>query len=120
MSEIKRVPMLQPNRAIPGDARDFTELSKRISDLSGQVSAENRPFLSGKLLEDVALTGGGSLDYVTHKLGRAYRGWTLVSIDAAATVRNATKAEIVTNGVDKSVHLPLAASAACTVSLMVF
>jgi hypothetical protein len=70
------------------------------------------PLLNGRLIQDVDLTTSESL--VEHGLDRVPTGWFVVGIDANATVYSASTPTLPKR------HLPLTASATCTVSLWVF
>lgn len=119
----------QSGRVHPGgNVRDVTELSKRVEELSRQLSADERPQTSSRFIDKVA--GGddtidleaGQLNGVVHGLGRKYRGWHLAGISAAAVVYEPDDAELSADGadVDKTTYLPLKCTADCTIKLVVW
>lgn len=125
---IHRAPLTQPSRGEKPQPRDFTEISRRVTELSEAISVEQRPHLSSRFIEKeegtndaVALTLG-QLNGVVHGLGREYRGWHLASVDTAAMVWEASDTYLTTAGitVDKTVYLPLMCSASCNIKLVVW
>lgn len=125
---IHRAPLTQPSRGKQPEARDFTEISKRVAELSEAVSAEQRPHLSSRFIEQEEGTGNvvaltvGQVNGVVHGLGREYRGWHLAGIDELAMVCEASDTYLTANSisVDKTVYIPLLCSASCNVKLVVW
>ncbi len=72
------------------------------------------PILNGVLVDSTVLTT--SFQNVNHKLGRAPRGWFVVSPNASATVWQDTAA----NNPDASKYLRVKSSATVTVKIWVF
>ena len=72
------------------------------------------PFLNGRLIEDISMTAA-TTNEIAHGLGRAYRGWFVVDIDAASTVHRDTSSTSSTTE-----FLPLQASATSTMTIWVF
>jgi hypothetical protein len=117
-----------PRQHPGGGDRDITEMSKKVEELSRQVSAEERPHLSSRFIdrqhgstETVDLIAE-QVNGVVHGLGRAYRGWHIAGINTAAVVYEPSDAELAEDSatVDKTVHLPLKCSANCTIKLVVW
>jgi type IV secretory pathway ATPase VirB11/archaellum biosynthesis ATPase len=69
------------------------------------------PIMNGRLVEDVSLSTTAT--QVSHKLGRAYRGWIITNIDTAATLH-------VSSETSSDKFITLIASAPCIASLWVF
>lgn len=100
-----------PSRLYGDLTRDFiARIQAKNQEMADELDEGRRPWLSTELLEDIDLTTTETK--VKHKLGKKPRGWWVVDSDAAATVRRSATA-------DKD-FLPLTASAAVTVSLLVF
>ncbi len=107
MAAVTRIQPFTPLRTSdPVLSRVQTQLSQ-----TSQVLADTS-ILNGRLIQDVDLTTAESL--VEHGLDRIPTGWFVVGIDAAATVHSASTPLLPKR------HLPLTASATCTVSLWVF
>lgn len=110
MSEgIKRIPATKPGA---GDL-DIVALSRRVEELSRQLSEAERPHLSSRLVEADLVTG--STNNVEHGLDRDWRGFCVCNIDASANVYEDTSSTA-----EASRFLPLLATANCTVTLMVW
>jgi hypothetical protein len=80
--------------------------------------ARRSPFWSGNLVENLTFTGG-VLQNVNHGLGRVYRGWFIVRLQAVSAV---TLAEIPYNSstplaFSPMTWVPLETTAGCIVSL---
>ena len=126
---IHRAPSVQPSRSAKPQPRDFTELSKRITELSEAVGSTERPHLSSRFIEKEEGTGNavalvtGQVNGVVHGLGRAYRGWHLAAVDAPAMVYEPSDAELTAASIpipDKTVYLPLKCTASCNVKLVIW
>ena len=107
----ERLPVLfASGKSVPPAALNrWQSTVKRVID-----AILDKPELDSVLIEDVELTAATTV-LVEHRLDRAFRGWRIVDIDAAATVhRDATSTA------NASTYLPLQASANCTVALLVF
>ncbi len=98
-----------PFQKIKSPTTDLNKVQTNIALFS--ESLVNIPFLDGVLLEDLVLTTAEQK--ISHKLGRAYRGWILVRKNAAQDLY------------ESSVTFPnqfisLTATGTVTVSLWVF
>lgn len=123
---IQKAARVQPG----GGERDIITLSKRVEELSHQISSDERPQLSALFLEaPLGGSSGDTIDLVTgqtnlvkHGLGREYRGWYLATLYDSAIVYEPDADELDAAGeiVDYNVFLPLKCSANCTVKLVIF
>ncbi len=100
-------------RRLYGLDRDVVRIQDHVGEVLDYIA--QRPFYQGVELAEIALASGATT-LVQHGLGRTVKGWTITRIDAAATVYD----QIGTTSADLTQYLPLYASAACTVNLVVF
>lgn len=75
----------------------------------------NKEILDGVLIEDQALVTGANGNSITHKLGRAYKGYIVVR-RSDYTLSHGDQPSLT----DTSLFINIRASVACTVTLWVF
>ncbi len=92
--------------------RDITEVQRAVALAMNKLTAF--PLNDGALLESVALVTG-STNLVPHGLGRKFRTWMLLDLQASATVYRDT-----TSTADLAIYLPILTTANVTLDIAVF
>ena len=92
--------------------RQLRKVEDRLIELSQRL--EQRLHCDAQQLDSIAM-GLGTTVLIPHKLGRAAVGWVVTDITADATVHVDTASTA-----DLSLYLPLQASAACIIGLLVW
>jgi hypothetical protein len=90
----------------------LSKLEAQVIELSRRL--EQRPHVDAHQIDAVSLAAG-STTLVPHGLGRAVVGYLITDVSAAVTIFRDTSSTS-----DSSVYLPLQASGACIVGLLVW
>ncbi len=93
------------------DDRDFQLMQSRWASIINPVV--NNPLNNASILADVQLVAGTNI--INHLLSRKLQGWSVVRINAAATIYDAQDSNTTPNQT-----LVLISSAPCKISLEVF
>jgi len=93
------------------DDKDFQMMQSRWGAILNPVV--NNPANNSSILKDVKLVAGSNT--VNHLLSRRLQGWSIVKINAAATIHDTQDSNS-----NASQTLLLVSSAPCTVSIEVF
>lgn len=96
-------------RQVPSDNPEISAVNVAIADFTRQLTIN--PMLDGLILDNVVL--GTAVTMVSHKLGRPWVGWVILTKNAAADV-------YAPNRKLDSLYLSLQATAPVTVSIRVF
>lgn len=109
-----RLEPYEPLRPV-GEMVDTDTLMRTLDDLRRIIDQFVRlEILDGVLIQDQTITTG-STNFITHTLGRAYRGWIVTNLDTACTIHLDE-----TSTAARSLFLPLVASATCEADIWVF